>query len=44
MSRPCFGQVPEVRIEVAPEVLHVIVPVLAVVPLVGNSVRHGRLQ
>jgi two-component system LytT family sensor kinase len=36
-----FGDRLQVRLEVAPEVLHAIVPVLSVQPLVENAVRHG---
>jgi two-component system LytT family sensor kinase len=36
-----FGERLQVRLEVAPEVLHAIVPVLSVQPLVENAVRHG---
>lgn len=36
-----FGERLEVRLEVAPEVLQAIVPILSVQPLVENAVRHG---
>jgi two-component system LytT family sensor kinase len=36
-----FGERLRVRLEVAPEVLHAVVPVLSVQPLVENAVRHG---
>jgi two-component system LytT family sensor kinase len=36
-----FGDRLQVRLEVAPEVLHATVPVLSVQPLVENAVRHG---
>jgi two-component system LytT family sensor kinase len=36
-----FGDRLQVRLEVAPEVLHAVVPVLSVQPLVENAVRHG---
>lgn len=36
-----FGERLGVRVQVAPEVLHVVVPVLSIQPLVENAVRHG---
>jgi two-component system LytT family sensor kinase len=36
-----FGERLGVRVQVAPEVLHVVVPVLSLQPLVENAVRHG---
>jgi two-component system, LytTR family, sensor kinase len=36
-----FGDRLRVRLEVAPEVLQAVVPVLSVQPLVENAVRHG---
>lgn len=36
-----FGERLQVRIEVAPEVLQAVVPVLSLQPLVENAVRHG---
>jgi len=41
LERARFGDKLEVRIEVAPEVLQVVVPVLSIQPLVENAVRHG---
>ena len=41
LERARFGEQLEVRIEVAPEVLQVVVPVLSLQPLVENAVRHG---
>jgi two-component system LytT family sensor kinase len=41
LERARFGEALEVRIEVAPEVLHVVVPVLSLQPLVENAVRHA---
>jgi len=41
LERARFGDDLEVRIEVAPEVLHVVLPVLSLQPLVENAVRHG---
>jgi len=41
LERARFGDDLEVRIEVAPEVLQVVVPILSVQPLVENAVRHG---
>jgi two-component system LytT family sensor kinase len=41
LERARFGAGLEVRIEVAPEVLHVVVPVLSLQPLVENAVRHA---
>jgi two-component system LytT family sensor kinase len=41
LERARFGDRLEVRIEVAPEVLQAVVPVLSVQPLVENAVRHG---
>jgi two-component system LytT family sensor kinase len=41
LERARFGEELEVRIEVAPEVLQVVLPVLSLQPLVENSVRHG---
>ncbi len=41
LERARFGDRLEVRIDVAPEVLQAIVPVLSVQPLVENAVRHG---
>jgi two-component system LytT family sensor kinase len=41
LERARFGDGLEVRIEVAPEVLHVVVPVLSLQPLVENAVRHA---
>ena len=36
-----FGERLRVRVQVDPEVLHAVVPVLSVQPLVENAVRHG---
>src|SRR4051812_6544227 len=36
-----FGERLRVRVQVDPEVLHAVVPVLSLQPLVGNAVRHG---
>jgi two-component system LytT family sensor kinase len=41
LERARFGDQLAVRIEVAPEVLQVVVPVLSLQPLVENAVRHG---
>jgi two-component system LytT family sensor kinase len=41
LERARFGDQLDVRIEVAPEVLQVVVPVLSLQPLVENAVRHG---
>ena len=41
LERARFGEQLDVRIEVAPEVLNVVVPVLSLQPLVENAVRHG---
>jgi two-component system LytT family sensor kinase len=41
LERARFGERLSVRIEVAPEVLQAVVPVLSVQPLVENAVRHG---
>jgi two-component system LytT family sensor kinase len=41
LERARFGDQLAVRIEVAPEILHVVVPVLSLQPLVENAVRHG---
>jgi two-component system LytT family sensor kinase len=41
LERARFGDQLGVRIEVAPEILHVVVPVLSLQPLVENAVRHG---
>jgi len=41
LERARFGDRLEVRLQVAPEVLHAVVPVLSVQPLVENAVRHG---
>ncbi len=41
LERARFGDRLTVRIEVAPEVLQAVVPVLSVQPLVENAVRHG---
>jgi len=41
LERARFGDRLEVRIEVAPEVLQAVVPVLSIQPLVENAVRHG---
>jgi two-component system, LytTR family, sensor kinase len=41
LERARFGDRLEVRLQVAPEVLHAVLPVLSVQPLVENAVRHG---
>ena len=41
LERARFGDRLQVRIEVAPEVLQAVVPVLSIQPLVENAVRHG---
>jgi two-component system LytT family sensor kinase len=41
LERARFGDRLEVRIEVAPEVLQAVLPVLSIQPLVENAVRHG---
>jgi two-component system LytT family sensor kinase len=41
LERARFGDALTIRIEVAPEVLQVVVPVLSLQPLVENAVRHG---
>ncbi len=41
LERARFGERLTIRIEVAPEVLSAVVPVLSVQPLVENAVRHG---
>jgi two-component system, LytTR family, sensor kinase len=41
LERARFGERLEVRLEVAPEVLQAVLPVLSLQPLVENSVRHG---
>lgn len=41
LERARFGEQLEVRIEMAPEVLQAVVPVLSLQPLVENAVRHG---
>jgi len=41
LERARFGDELTIRIEVAPEVLQVVVPVLSLQPLVENAVRHG---
>jgi two-component system LytT family sensor kinase len=41
LERARFGQALTVRLQVAPEVLSVVVPFLALQPLVENAVRHG---
>ena len=41
LERARFGPALEVKLHVAPEVLHVVVPFLALQPLVENAVRHG---
>ena len=41
LERARFGAKLEVRIEVAPEVLQIVVPVLSLQPLVENAIRHG---
>lgn len=41
LERARFGPALNVRLQVAPEVLNVVVPFLALQPLVENAVRHG---
>jgi two-component system LytT family sensor kinase len=41
LERARFGERLEVRVQVAPEVLGAVVPVLSLQPLVENAVRHG---
>ncbi len=41
LERARFGDRLEVRLDVAPEVLQAVVPVLSIQPLVENAVRHG---
>jgi two-component system, LytTR family, sensor kinase len=41
LERARFGDRLEIRLEVAPEVLQTILPVLSLQPLVENAVRHG---
>jgi two-component system LytT family sensor kinase len=41
LERARFGERLDVRLEVAPEVLQAVLPVLSLQPLVENSVRHG---
>ncbi|MFC9788853.1 sensor histidine kinase [Rhodococcus sp. NPDC127528] len=41
LERARFGDALEVRLQVAPEVLGVVLPFLALQPLVENAVRHG---
>ena len=41
LERARFGEALKVRLQVAPEVLNVVVPFLALQPLVENAVRHG---
>ena len=41
LERARFGESLEVKLHVAPEVLNVVVPFLALQPLVENAVRHG---
>ncbi|MFW0783205.1 histidine kinase [Gordonia sp. CPCC 206044] len=41
LERARFGPALDVRLQVAPEVLNVVVPFLALQPLVENAVRHG---
>lgn len=41
LERARFGAALKVRLQVAPEVLNVVVPFLALQPLVENAVRHG---
>jgi two-component system LytT family sensor kinase len=41
LERARFGDRLEVRLEVSPEILAVMVPVLSLQPLVENSIRHG---
>ncbi|MGH2858710.1 MAG: sensor histidine kinase [Solirubrobacteraceae bacterium] len=41
LERARFGDRLEVRLQVAPEVLHAVLPMLSLQPLVENAVRHG---
>ena len=41
LERARFGERLEVRLQVAPEVLHAVLPMLSLQPLVENAVRHG---
>ncbi|MCX5045782.1 histidine kinase [Aldersonia sp. NBC_00410] len=41
LERARFGDALQVRLQVAPEVLNVVLPFLALQPLVENAVRHG---
>ncbi|MGU3292351.1 sensor histidine kinase [Williamsia sp. M5A3_1d] len=41
LERARFGETLNVRLQVAPEVLNVVLPFLALQPLVENAVRHG---
>jgi two-component system LytT family sensor kinase len=41
LERARFGSRLEVRLQVAPEVLQAVLPMLSVQPLVENAVRHG---
>ncbi|WP_099037978.1 sensor histidine kinase [Mycobacterium neglectum] len=41
LERARFGDALKVRLQVAPEVLNVVVPFLALQPLIENAVRHG---
>lgn len=41
LERARFGERLEVRLQVAPEVLQAVIPVLSLQPLVENAVRHG---
>ncbi|KAA0021119.1 sensor histidine kinase [Antrihabitans cavernicola] len=41
LERARFGNALQVRLQVAPEVLNVVLPFLALQPLVENAVRHG---
>ncbi len=41
LERARFGNALDVKVQVAPEVLNVVVPFLALQPLVENAVRHG---
>lgn len=41
LERARFGSALDVKLQVAPEVLNVVVPFLALQPLVENAVRHG---
>lgn len=41
LERARFGDALDVRLQVAPEVLNVVLPFLALQPLVENAVRHG---